>query len=45
MITKREIYDRLVRAELLIDDLIDRIEDLEKPRKKKTTRKTKTQGK
>lgn len=41
MITKREIYDRLARAELLIDDLIDRIEDLEKPRKKKT----KTQGK
>lgn len=45
MITKREIYDRLIKAELLIDDLIDRVEDLEKARKKKTTRKTKTQGK
>ena len=40
MVTKREIYNRLLEAELDIADLIIRVEKLEKKLKPVSTKKT-----
>lgn len=45
MFFRKEMLERLTRAELIIDDLLDRVEDLETKPKKKVARKVKAQGK